>query len=252
MQINITQVESNIQIGKNTYLIKVYAPVLASEIKPGQFCNIKVSDTSYPLLRRPFSICDVEGDFIFFMFDVHGEGTKILAEKKKGDKLDILGPLGNGFTLDGDFQIAVIVAGGIGVAPFPYFIRLLKNKKNVISYLGGKSKDNVITYGIGSTIISTDDGSEGYKGTVIDLLENEKEKFAVGRIKIFGCGPNPMLRSLREFCIINNLECEVSTEAAMACGFGICQGCPVSSSEKDKYHLVCKDGPVFNIKDIEL
>ncbi|MCF8240774.1 MAG: dihydroorotate dehydrogenase electron transfer subunit [Melioribacteraceae bacterium] len=246
-------VESIKQLEEKTYLIKARSETLANSLKPGQFCNIKVNNSTFPLLRRPFSICDVENDSIFFMFDVHGEGTEILSRKMFGDVIDVLGPLGNGFNLDDNFDTAVIAAGGIGVAPFPYLIRKLGGKKKMISFLGGKSKENIIEYGLKNLSISTDDGSVGFHGNVIDLMESNIERFRNEDVKIFGCGPNPMLRALKDFSIKYNFNCEVSTECAMACGFGICQGCPIEKTDADdKYLLVCKDGPVFNVKDVVL
>ena len=246
-------VEQTIELENNILVIKVYSPEISSEIKPGQFLNVRVSETYSPLLRRPFSVCDVEGDFIFLMFNVLGEGTKILAQKRKGETIDLLGPLGHGFNLDDDYQTAVIVAGGLGAAPFPYFVKKIPNDKRIISFVGGKTNNEVITYGLKNILISTDDGSLGFKGTVIDLLNENLEILNKGKIKIFSCGPNAMLKAIKEFSIKNNFECEVSIESAMACGFGICQGCPVeSTSNKEKYSLVCKDGPVFNVRDIVL
>lgn len=240
-----------IQFNKNIYIQKIHSPELARIIKPGQFLNIRVSENVFPLLRRPFSVCDVEGEHIFLLYNIMGEGTKILAKKHPGDLIDILGPLGNGFNLDDSYDTAVIVAGGLGAAPFPYVTRYLKNRKNIISFIGGRTSDDVITYGLENFITSTDDGSLGLRGNVVNLLEQNLNNIDVKSTKVFACGPNAMLRALKEFCLKHNLECEVSTECAMACGFGICQGCPIeSTSQSDKYLLVCKDGPVFNIKDV--
>ena len=109
----------------------------------------------------------------------------------------------------------------------------------------------MITYGLENCIVSSDDGSVGFKGNVVQSLENNLDKIDISTSKVFACGPNAMLRVLKDFCIKHNLDCEVSTECAMACGFGICQGCPIeSTSNSDKYLLVCKDGPVFNVKDV--
>lgn len=240
-----------IEIDHHIYLQKIYAPQIASIIKPGQFVNIRVCERIYPLLRRPFSICDVEGDYIYLMFNILGEGTSILAQKSIGSDVDILGPLGNGFNLDGNFDTAVIVAGGLGAAPFPYLTRLLSKNKNIISFVGGKTKSDVITYKLLNVHEATDDGSSGFKGNVVQLLDNKINLLKKNKIKIFACGPTVMLRALKDFCIGNNFECEVSTECAMACGFGICQGCPIESThQQEKYLLVCQDGPVFNIKDV--
>jgi dihydroorotate dehydrogenase electron transfer subunit len=243
--------EEILEINHQIYLLKIFSPELTSIIKPGQFLNIRVSERVFPLLRRPFSVCDVEGDHLFLMFNIMGEGTSILANKPIGSDLDILGPLGNGFNLEGDYDTAVIAAGGLGAAPFPYVTRKLIGKKNILSFIGGRSKNDVITYNLKNVTEASDDGSRGFKGNVVQLLESNLEKLKSQKIKIFACGPTAMLRALKEFCAKNNFECEASTECVMACGFGICQGCPIeSTAESDKYLLVCKDGPVFNIKDV--
>jgi dihydroorotate dehydrogenase electron transfer subunit len=244
-------VEEILKINHSIYLLKVYSPELASIIKPGQFLNIRVTERVFPLLRRPFSVCDVEGDHLFLMFNIMGEGTSILAHKQIGSDLDILGPLGQGFSIDGNFETAVIVAGGLGAAPFPYLTRVLNGKKNIFSFIGGRTKDDVITYNLKNVKEASDDGSLGFKGNVVQLLNQNLDLLKSKKIKIFACGPTVMLRALKEFCISNDFDCEASTECAMACGFGICQGCPIESTiNSDKYLLVCKDGPVFNIKDV--
>lgn len=244
-------VEKTIELDNQIFLLKINCPQIASQIKPGQFLNIRVSETIYPLLRRPFSVCDVEENCFYIMFNVFGEGTKILSSKHPGDTVDVLGPLGKGFNLEGDFETAIIVAGGLGAAPFPYVIKEIDNKKNIFSFIGGRTHRDVIIHGMKNISVATDDGSLGYKGNVVSLLTENIELLKSSKIKIFGCGPTAMLRALKEFTIKNNFECEVSTECAMACGFGICMGCPIESTKRnDKYLLVCKDGPVFNVKDV--
>lgn len=240
-----------LELQDHIYLLKVYSPELTSNIQPGQFLNIRVSERVFPLLRRPFSVCDVDGDHLYLMFNIMGEGTNMLAHKPIGSTLDILGPLGHGFNLVGNYETAVIVAGGLGAAPFPFVTRMLDGKKNILSFIGGRTKSDVITYNFKNVEKASDDGSVGFKGNVVQLLEKNIERLKSERIKIFACGPNAMLRALKDFCLKYEFDCEVSTECAMACGFGICQGCPIeSTSEKDHYLLVCKDGPVFNVKDV--
>jgi dihydroorotate dehydrogenase electron transfer subunit len=235
----------------NIFLLKIHSPEIASVIKPAQFLNIRVSSQSYPLLRRPFSVCDVDGENIYLIFNIFGEGTRILAGKSKGDLIDILGPLGNGFNLNDDYETAVIVAGGLGAAPFPFVTRTLKDNKEIISFVGGRTSKEVITYGMKNIFTASDDGSTGFKGTVVYLLNSKIDELKKKNIKVFGCGPSPMLKALKEFCVKHKFKCEVSTECAMACGFGICQGCPIESAgNNEKYLLVCKDGPVFNINDV--
>ncbi|MCU7523041.1 MAG: dihydroorotate dehydrogenase electron transfer subunit [Ignavibacteria bacterium] len=239
-----------IELGNAVFLLKVHCPEIASEAQPGQFCNVKVSDSNFPLLRRPFSICDVDGDSLSFMFNVPGEGTKTLSHKKVGEVLDILGPLGNGFKISDDYECAVFVAGGLGSAPFPFLTKAMPEEKKIYSFVGGRSSGDVITYGMKNTIISTDDGSKGFKGNVVELLEANKAILDGAKIKVFACGPTPMLRAVKDFCMKYGYNCEVSTECAMACGFGICQGCPIQALDKDGYYLVCKDGPVFDIRKV--
>ncbi len=250
--INAT-IKKLIALENNIYLLQVHCPEIASLIKPGQFLNVRVSENIFPLLRRPFSVCDVDGDFIFLMFNILGEGTKLLAKKHAGDTLDIIGPLGNGFNFDTEYETAVIVAGGLGAAPFPYLVKKIYYHKKLQCFVGGKSSHDVIQYGMKNIMVSTDDGSLGFKGNVVELLQKELSKSDFSKAKIFGCGPTAMLRSLKEFALHNNIECEVSTECAMACGFGICMGCPIeAANQPEKYLLVCKDGPVFNVRDVVL
>lgn len=245
-------VKSVEEIQEGIFILKVESQQIANEAKPGQFCNIKVSDSYTPLLRRPFSICDIENNIISFQFNIVGEGTKILSQLNNGDVLDIIGPLGVGFDYSGDFKNAIIIAGGIGAAPFPFLIDELDNSKNIISYSGGRSKKDIITYKLQNIVTATDDGSEGFHGNVVQLLESEIHKYDKSQTKIFACGPNPMLRALSEFAIKNGFDCEISTESVMACGFGICQGCNVEGVNSDRFLLVCKDGPVFKAEDVKL
>jgi len=247
-----SKVESVQKISDNIFLIKVLSPSIASLAKPGQFCNIKVSENSFPLLRRPFSICDVEDDYLFFLFDIHGEGTKLISEKKPGESLELLGPLGNGFDYKEGYDTAVIVAGGLGVAPFPFLLKNLPTNKKVISLLGGRSNKNIVMQGLKNVLIATDDGSEGFHGTVVDLLKREIKNISQNKFRIFACGPNQMLKALQNYCVENNYDCQISVECAMACGFGICQGCPIDPTNGGTYLLVCKDGPVFEAKSVKL
>lgn len=252
MLIEKSYVESITEISKKIFLLKVHSPSIAKSAKPGQFCNIKVSDTDFPLLRRPFSVCDVEGDSVYFMFDIHGEGTKMLSCKKEKDEIDILGPLGKGFTIEGDYQTTVIVAGGIGAAPFPYLMRALPDDKEKICFIGGRSQQQLISYGMNNIYEATDDGSKGFHGNVIELLKNKLHEVVKDKIRIFACGPNPMLKALQEYALASNFDCQISVECPMACGFGICQGCPIDKLNDEGYFLVCKDGPVFNADMVKL
>ena len=231
-------IAEKIKLGQNILLFKMFCPEIASIIEPGQFLNLRINESYFPLLRRPFSVCDVSGDHFYILFSPYGEGTKQLSQKSIGDNIDTLGPLGKGFICEGDYETAVIVAGGLGSAPFPFVTRKIKSKKEILSFVGGRSKKDVITYSLNNTTTASDDGSEGFRGTVVELLEAKLDELKTKKIKIFGCGPTPMLKALKSFCFKNDFEAEISTECTMACGFGICQGCPIELSEnKSKYLL---------------
>jgi len=249
--IELCLVHSVDEVQEGIYVLRFQSKRLASSIQAGQFINIKPDDIYLPLLRRPFSVYRVADDMLEIIFNVVGRGTKILAGKKRGDRIDVLGPLGVPYRLDGDFQTAVLVAGGLGVAPMPILSAALGTRsKKVMTFLGGRSKSQVVSNHLDGVSVSTDDGSLGFKGTVVDLLESKLSKIASP--KIFACGPNVMLRSLSALARKADIACEASLESAMACGFGICQGCPVenvsdgSHPNARRYSLICKEGPVFD------
>ncbi len=252
MLIKDTNIVSNSQISKNTFLLELNSPEIASIIQPGQFVNVKVSDSYFPLLRRPFSICDVEGESIFIMYKLVGEGTKIISEKKAGEQLNILGPLGNSFSNYKNYDNIILIGGGIGIAPFPYLIKKFGKDQKYTVLFGVRSKDEFHNYGMQNIEYSSDDGSIGFHGNTVQLLAEKLDDYDYSKTKIFACGPNPMLRALKELIVDKNFECEVSMESAMACGFGICQGCPIEGDDEEKYKLICKDGAIFNIRDIEI
>ena len=226
----------------------------SKNLKPGQFINVKIDQETPYLLRRPFSISDISDDEVFILFNIVGKGTFSLSEKKVGDIIDVLGPLGNGFDYTGNFSNAVIIGGGIGIAPFPFLIKELARKKAKIDiFFGYKTKEDILDFDLKNVQISTDDGSFGFIGNVNELFFSQNSKFSKEGTKIFGCGPNIMLKNLSELASKLGYTTEVSIESHMACGIGICQGCPVESRiEENRYYLVCKDGPCFNIKNIKL
>lgn len=247
----IFTVVSNESLSDEIHRLTISAPEISNQAKPGQFINIRISNSFEPFLRRPFSIYNIINDKIQIIFNITGKGTKLISKLKPGDKIDILGPLGNSFNVDDKFTLAVILAGGLGMAPFPFLTKILKEKrKNVISFIGAKTKSQLIIDGLENVNVATDDGSYGFKGTVVELLKLNLSNFN-SPYKIFACGPTPMLKALVKLCDELNLNCEVSVETPMACGTGICQGCAVKTRES-RYKLACKDGPVFNTKEILL
>jgi len=232
---------------------------------PGQFVMVRFPDQITPLLRRPFSIHRLitEGDTttgIELLYKAVGDGTRKLSLCKKGDFLDVLGPLGKGFSIEERFRRIFIAAGGIGVAPMVFLADVLRQKIGDLSgvrlFLGGRSKDDLLckdvflSAGI-SVCITTDDGSAGERCQVTGALEID-----VKRIKpdiIYACGPVDMLKCVADIADTHQVGCEISIETAMACGIGACLGCVVENRRSaGKYLHACIEGPVFNTGEIRL
>ena len=256
--IKMFQVKNKIIINKrikeNYFHCMISSPEIAPYALPGQFVNIKVTDKSDPLLRRPLSIHRVKGRNIELFYEVVGDATKILSQKKPGEYLDIIGPLGNGFNLASGIQrqMAILVAGGMGVAPLLFLSEKLKNKK-ISVLIGVRSKKDINCEKefkkIGCDVkIATDDGSLGFKGRVTDLLKGTLSVDSCQPVTIYACGPHPMLKVLAAISKEYKIPAQVSLEEHMACGIGTCLGCVVETFSGLK--RVCKEGPVFAAKDI--
>ena len=249
------RLDSNEEIAEGLFLLTFKSDSLANRARPGQFLNIRSSrDWSPLLLRRPFSISRVRGASIELLFNIVGAGTKLLAAKRPGDELDVLGPLGEPFRYEARFDTGVIVAGGLGVAPFPFLTDFLEHRGvPIVTFVGSRAAIYFSRLHLVDTHYSTDDGSKGFKGTVVECLAEYLRGHSLPSMKIFGCGPTKMLAALTKFAVENSHECELSLEGDMACGVGICQGCPVERKDgKKKYALVCTDGPTFNCRDVVL
>ncbi len=221
---------------------------LAEITKPGQFVQVLVPSKT---LRRPISVCDVEGDTIRLVFEIRGEGTEILSQTKVGEFINMIAPLGKGFTIDSDKK-TIFIGGGIGVPPMLYSAKQVG--KNAIVINGFRNKDAVILEedfqkSVGRLIITTDDGSYGIHGFVTQPLQEHIKNAEM----ICACGPMPMLKNIAKTAKENNVPCQVSLEQRMACGVGACLGCAAAVLDDDgkqTYRHVCKDGPVFNAEEV--
>lgn len=249
--ISATVVQTN-RISCDVSIITLECQEIASAAKPGNFVNIKVNDATQPLLRRPFSIHDVRGSFIDIMVKSIGHGTALFCNTPPGSTVKVLGPLGNHFDITSKpFKTAVLVSGGIGAAPMLFLgKKMLASGKEVINLTGSRTKDDLLKHNLAHCLYATDDGSAGFKGTVVELLRNELQELKKrGAIKVFACGPNPMLKALAHFCHKHQLTCELSLESVMGCGIGLCYGCSVEVKDLDRKTetiLLCKDGPIID------
>ena len=217
-------------------------------IQPGQFANVQVDGSSKTYLRRPISIHDVDdaNNELCLLIQKVGEGTKRLAELKYGDKVNLVYPLGTGYTMPAPNDRVLLVGGGIGIAPLYYFAKML-NKKGVhpTMLLGGKSKDTLLRLADyekqGEVFVTTEDGTLGEKGFVTAHSMWKDHEFD----KIYVCGPKPMMQAVAAIAKEKKIWCEVSLENRMACGIGACLCCVEDTVDGNV--CVCKEGPVFNI-----
>lgn len=246
----------------NYYKITIHSSLVAKIAIPGQFIEIKVSDSVEPLLRRPFSIHRVVGSNIEILYEVIGKGSELLSRKKPGEYLDIIGPLGNGFNDQSPVASrpsTVIIAGGMGVAPLVFLAETLARygdrrpqtedrRPATLVLIGAKDKKHILCsdefkkYGC-KVKVATDDGSRGFKGKVTDLLKRLLSTMNYQLSTVYACGPAPMLQEISRISKEKKIPAQVSLEAHMACGIGACLGCVVDT--EDGYKRVCKEGPVF-------
>ena len=237
----------------NIYSFTVHCPDAAEIAQCGQFVHILAPGFT---LRRPISICEIDrvNGTIRFVFLVKGHGTEAIARLNEGDMIDMIAPLGSGFSVQSApaGKRTLVVGGGIGVPPM---LETAKNCRNVTAVLGFRSYGNIILadeFGkvCDSVIICTDDGSVGEKGIVTAPLTRELEKGDVGAV--FACGPTRMLGAVADTAKQYGVFCEVSLEERMGCGVGACVGCVarIHRDEEEKLLRVCKDGPVFNAEEV--
>lgn len=229
------------------------AEEIAKEAKAGQFISVYLNNKS-KILPRPISICgiDKEAGTLRIVYRTVGDGTKELSDYKEGEMVKILGPLGNGFTQKD--KKAILIGGGIGIPPMLELMKQLDCDKTAV--LGYRDSDMFLKdefEAVGDVVISTEDGSFGTKGNVIDAI---KEQGVEGSI-IYACGPTPMLRGIKVYAEEMGIEAQISMEERMACGIGACLACVCKSKEKDAHSNVhnkriCKDGPVFLSTEVEI
>lgn len=247
------RVESQVQLADGVYSMELLAPEIASAARAGQFISVYTKDKS-KLLPRPISLCgiDRERGILRIVYRVAGAGTAEFSAYRAGDSVEIMGPLGNGFTLKD--KKAILIGGGIGVPPMLELMKELSCERTAV--LGYRDqqlflKDEFEAYG--PVYVATEDGSAGTKGNVLDAI---REQGVQGEI-IYACGPTPMLRAVKAYAQEKGIECYISLEERMACGIGACLACVCQSKDVDSHsHVhnkrICKDGPVFAAEEVEI
>lgn len=255
----IVKVVSQNSLGNGIFDMVLQTENIAKAAKAGQFVSVYSNDAS-KLLPRPISLCGIDRKkgTLRLVYRVTGEGTgtEEFSRLKAGDTVKILGPLGNGFTVVSGKK-AFLIGGGIGVPPMLQLAKEMKaSGEDIQVVMGYRNSDTFLLEEfeeVAETFVATEDGSLGTKGNVIDAIRNEKLNADI----IYTCGPTPMLRALKAYAEENNMECYISMEERMACGIGACLACVCKSREKDAHtnvnnKRICKEGPVFNAKEVEL
>ena len=240
------------QIASDVYSLYLQVGEMAKEAVPGQFVSIYCKEGSR-LLPRPISICEALPDKgqLRVVYRVVGAGTKEFSKLHAGAEVEVMGPLGNGYTLRD--KKAVLIAGGIGIPPMLELAKRLDCEKTIV--LGYRDElfltEDFALYG--KVVLASEDGRHGTKGNVLDAIREQ----AVDGDVIYACGPIPMLRAIKEYGLSNGMEVQISMEEKMACGIGACLACVCNSTEVDghsyvKNKRICKDGPVFFAEEVEL
>jgi dihydroorotate dehydrogenase electron transfer subunit len=248
------KVVENKPLNRQCFLLKIKSEAALPAILAGQFVQVRV-DSADTFLRRPISInfVDYERNEIHLLIQIVGKGTEKLSSLKENDLINIIFPLGNGFSFPNDKNVnLLIVGGGVGVAPLLYLGYMLKKNEftNISFVLGARTKSDLLLINefekYGKICLTTEDGSAGERGFVTQhsILQTEKFDF------IYTCGPTPMMRAVAQYAVQHNIDCEVSLENTMACGIGACLCCVTPTTEGNL--CVCTEGAVFNSKKLIL
>lgn len=250
-------VQSNQQLAKDIFLAKIHVPRIAQNCSPAQFVNIYFPD-SVKLFPRPFSIAGKDQENILLLYKSVGSQTDLMSRWLNGTEIKLLGPLGNTFNVSQRrYTNYILLAGGVGAAPLLFLRDELKAKgTKPYFFMGARTNSELPLHQDEKShlLLSTDDGTEGFRGTVTEHFIALLNQFTAPSI-VYACGPDAMLKALKQYNYPEWIDIFVSLEKIMACGLGLCQGCVVKMSSFDKercYSLVCKDGPVFNLKDVQL
>jgi len=251
---SMTAVLGHEEVAPGHFLLALEAEAIARSCAPGQFVMVRVGQEMDPLLRRPFSLHFARANTIGLLYRVVGKGTSLLSRLKEGASIDVIGPLGKGFSIPESLDRLILIAGGIGVAPL-YFaaekVRRERPQTRVSLFYGARTQGELIRLqafaelGV-ETYLATEDGTAGARGFVTRILRETSGALDAGHF--MACGPEPMLKALTALPWRGDQSLQVSLESNMACGMGACLGCAVQTTSGYKH--VCQDGPVFEARTL--
>ncbi len=261
----------NKKVAPGHFVLRVGSSRIGRAAKPGQFVQILCSNSFEPLLPRPFSFLTASSRDFSILYQVVGTGTQLLSQAKKGDTFSVTGPLGNGFLPENQESCAVLVGGGVGIPPLYHLAeqrikgKTKRKKENIHVFLGARDKSLLLCEKdfkeLGVELhIATDNGSKGHHGFITEILDSflrqrrpplrrhpQLAEKVSRSVQIFTCGPTPMLKAVSFISQKYGVDCEVSVEVPMACGFGACLGCAikVKNNNTHRFAIACCEGPVF-------
>jgi dihydroorotate dehydrogenase electron transfer subunit len=257
-------VEQTVQIVSNErdtdqyFRLIVRAPAIAPQVQPGQFAHLRIPPLKDALLRRPFSIFQVSGATFSVLYKAVGKGTDALSRMRSGEELSAIGPLGHGFTVPkSGGETPLLVAGGYGMAAM-YLLAQRSPQKGIV-FVGGRRSVDILCeqefQALGWEVrVTTEDGSHGEKGLVTHplLAEIRNPQSAIRNLKLFACGPTPMLKAVGKIAADFSVPAELSMDEHMCCGVGVCLTCviPIKSGDGWEYQRTCTEGPVFDSTQI--
>ncbi len=252
-----SEILENQELAVQTYRLTLSLDEDLHSFAPGRFVMVQASTAWDPLLRRAFSIHDVSPQQLSILYRVVGRGTEWISRRKPGDTLNLVGPLGTGFDLNSPIRKALLIAGGMGIAPFSLLAKRLREQDvEVLLFYGARTASELVAVdalqadGV-SVLTATDDGSRGETGTITGLFQKHFRKVEpAAAFKVYACGPLPMLFEVARITRDTGVACEVSLESTMACGMGTCMGCVMETVKG--YQRVCREGPVFDAEELLL
>lgn len=240
------------------FRLLVRAPRIAPRVQPGQFAHVRILPLKDALLRRPFSIFQVDGETFSILYKSVGKGTEVLSRMKPGEELSVIGPLGHGFTVPkAGGEMPLLIAGGYGMAAM-YLLAERSPQKGIV-FVGGRRRVDILCEpefrALGWEVrATTEDGSHGEKGLVTQplLAELRTANFETRNLKLFACGPTPMLKAVGKIAADYSVPAELSMDEHMCCGVGVCLACvvPIRGGDAWEYQRTCTEGPVFDSRQV--